>query len=575
MTRVNDHAFAQRDIAITAVAGRFPGAPSPQAFWRSLLDGRELIRDYPAHRLPGGVTFSPVAGACYVPRGAFLDDTDAFDYGFFHITPREAVRMDPQQRIFLEVCHEALESGGYGRGSDAGIASVFAGTRKSGWEPYMPAAADATDAMLALGGNSPDALASRTAYKLNCTGPAVSVATYCSGSLVSVHLACQSLLAGESDLAIAGGACVRFPAHQGYFCHRGGILSATGRVRAFDQTADGPLCAEGVAAVLVRRWEGPRPAGEPILAVIKGSAVNNDGARRAGYSAPAADGQAAVIQRAWDRAGVAPDRVGMIEAHGTGTSIGDAIELSSLLRVFALAQPRACALGSLKTNLGHADCASGITGLIKTILAVQQGIIPPTLYCSRPMNALTAPHTPFYLPHAAQQWETAGSPRLAGVSSFGIGGTNAHVVVAQPPPYAPDNTGHESVHLIPLSARSPETLRQITENLRAYLLAHPDTSADDVAYTLQRGRYPLPVRRIVLARDVPGILYGLSQERGVAVACDGLLDEQRLAMATAWQQGGEADWLRFYALEQRRRLPLPTYPFVRSRLGNDMDEPAA
>ncbi|WP_213992199.1 polyketide synthase [Sodalis sp. dw_96] len=574
MTGGNDHYLTRGDIAVTAVAGRFPESPSPLALWRSLLAGGELIRDYPARRLPDGRLFSPAAGECYVPRGAFLDDTDAFDYGFFHITPREAVRMDPQQRIFLEVCHAALESGGYGRGSDAGIASVFAGSRKSGWEPYLPAAADATDAMLALGGNCPDALASRTAYKLNCTGPAVSVATFCSGSLVAVHLACQSLLAGESDLAIAGGACIRFPSHQGYVYHRGGILSVSGRVRAFDQTADGTLFADSVAVIVLRRLEDAQGAGEPILAVIKGSAVNNDGARRAGYSAPAVDGQASVIQRAWDRAGITADRIGMIEAHGTGTAIGDAIELRSLLRVFAPAAARACALGSLKTNLGHADCASGITGLIKVILAVQQGIIPPTLNCSRPVDGLTGAHSPFYLPRAACQWDAADAPRIAGVSSFGIGGTNAHVVVAQPPAYAAGDAGKEPVHLFPLSARGPGTLRLLAENLRTYLLAHPRSSADDVAYTLQRGRYALPVRRIVLARDVPGLLCGLTQAGAVIVASDGPVDEAYLDMATAWQRGREADWSRFYTGERRLRLPLPTYPFDRGRLGGDMNGPA-
>ncbi|XBS67977.1 beta-ketoacyl synthase N-terminal-like domain-containing protein [Acerihabitans sp. KWT182] len=536
------------------------------------MAGRELIRDYQGP--PGGWVASPVAGSRYVSRGAFLDETDAFDYGFFHITPREAVRMDPQQRIFLEVCHEALEAGGYGRGSDAGIASIFAGTRRSGWEPYLPAAVDATDAMLALGGNCPDALASRTAYKLNCTGPAVSVATFCSGSLVAVHLACQSLLSGESDLAIAGGACIRFPAHQGYVYHRGGILSAAGRVRAFSRDADGTLFADSVAAVLLRRLGDAQAAREPILAVIKGSAVNNDGALRAGYSAPSVDGQAAVIRRAWQRAGVAPDRAGMIEAHGTGTAIGDAIELKSLRRVFVAAKTPFCALGSLKTNLGHADCASGITGLVKVVLAIQQGIIPPTLNCSRPLEGLTGSGTPFYLPHAARPWHIAGSPRLAGVSSFGIGGTNAHIVVAQPPPYDADETDHASVHLIPLSARTPETLGRVAANLRSYLLAHPHSCAGDVAFTLQRGRYALPVRRILLVRDVPGMMDGLTREDAVTVACDGPVDNECLAIATAWQQGAEVDWSRFYSGERRRKLPLPTYPFHRSRLGSDMSEPA-
>ncbi len=561
------------DIAVTAIAGRFPGAPTPQALWQSLLSGRELIRDYPADGTPGG--FSPAAaGGISVPRGAFLIDTDAFDYGFFHIAPREAIRMDPQQRVFLEVCHEALERGGYGSGGDAGIASVFVGTRKSSWEPFLAAADDATDAMLTLGGNSPDAFATRIAYKLNCTGPAVSVGTFCSGSLVAVHLACQSLRGGESDLAIAGGACIRFPAHTGYVYHRGGILSPTGRVRAFDRTADGTLFADSVAAIVLRRLEDADRAGEPVLAVIKGSAVNNDGARRAGYSAPAAEGQAAVILRAWAAAGITPDRIGMIEAHGTGTVIGDGIELRALRRVFANTADKGCALGSLKTNLGHADCASGINGLIKAILAVQHGIIPPTLNCASPVDELLGPHTPFYLPLSPRPWHDAGLPRIAGVSSFGIGGTNAHVVVTQAPPCPAGSQDNGRPHLFPISARSDGTVRQMAENLRVYLLAHPRLPAADVAYTLQRGRRSLPVRRIIIARDVPGLIRGLTQREAVVVACEGPMDGDDLNAATAWQQGQGIDWSCFYAREQRLRLPLPTYPFARSRLRTDMNRPA-
>ncbi|WP_228900246.1 beta-ketoacyl [acyl carrier protein] synthase domain-containing protein [Photorhabdus bodei] len=363
------------DIAITSIAGRFPNADSSQYLWDAILGKRELISSYTNQELHDQGVNTDETGLHYVPRGAYLQAPEAFDYSYFQMMPREVSKMDPQQRICLEVCHEALELSGYSSGADAGICSVFVGSRQSTWQTdistqnHSPA-----DTMLLFGGSSVDALATRVAYKLNCLGPAISVGTFCSGSLVAVHMACNSLLLGESDMALAGGVCVRYPAHVGYVYHAGRILSPTGRVRAFDEKADGTIFSDATAFVVLRRLEDALLNGEPILAVIKGSAINNDGAVKAGYSAPGVSGQEQVIRRALAAADVRAEQIGLIEAHGTGTPVGDGIELRALGRVFADVSARSCALGSIKSNLGHADCASGIAGLIKAIYAGERGL---------------------------------------------------------------------------------------------------------------------------------------------------------------------------------------------------------
>ncbi|MGE7994033.1 polyketide synthase, partial [Pseudomonas sp. NPDC089554] len=345
-------------------------------------------------------------------------------------TPREASRMDPQQRQCLVLCQAALHAAGYRSGREAGHCGVFVGTRADTWHDQQPQDdRSASDAMLTLGGRSSDAMATRVAYKLDCTGPAINVANFCSGSLLAVHLACASLRAGECDLALAGGVCVRYPAHVGYVHHEGGILSRSGRVRAFDTRADGTLFADAAAFVGLRRLRDARRDGNPVLAVIKGSAVNNDGLEKAGYTAPNVKAQERVIREAMQRAGVLPEQIGLIEAHGTGTPVGDAVELRALSRIFEGVAARSCALGSVKATLGHADCASGIVGLVKAIQAVRWGVLPATSHCEQPCDELLDPASPFDVSGSSRAWGKAPQERLAGVSSFGIGGTNVHVVI--------------------------------------------------------------------------------------------------------------------------------------------------
>lgn len=414
------------EIAVVSLAGRFPGAADCDALWQAIQDAQELVATYD----PGCGPVPAGEGQVLVPRGAFLEAPEQFDRGAFRFTPREASRMDPQQRQCLVLCQAALLGAGYGTGREAGHCGVFVGTRADTWhdlqrlEDHSP-----SDAMLTLGGRSSDAMATRVAYKLDCTGPAINVANFCSGSLVAVHLACASLRAGECDLALAGGVCVRYPAHVGYLHHEGGILSRSGRVRAFDQRADGTLFADAAAFVGLRRLADARRDGNPVLALIKSSAVNNDGLEKAGYSAPNVKAQERVIREAMRRAGVQPEHIGLLEAHGTGTPVGDAVELRALSRIFEGLPPRSCALGSVKATLGHADCASGIVGLIKAIQAVRRGVLPATLNCEQPCSELRDPSSPFDVSGRSRQWQRTVHERLAGVSSFGIGGTNAHVIV--------------------------------------------------------------------------------------------------------------------------------------------------
>lgn len=547
---------APGDIAVISVAGRFPSAASCDELWQAIVEGRELVSSYndvPSIVQPEGLSF--------VPRGAFLEAPEAFDFGYFRYTPREASRMDPQQRQCLEVCHQALQEAGYVRGRDAGRCGVFVGTRPSTWHEHHghPSDESRADALLSLGGRSIDAMATRVAYKLDCTGPALNVANFCSGSLLAVHLACRSLAADECDMALAGGVCVRYPAHLGYVHHEGGILSLQGKVRAFDERADGTLFADSVGFVGLRRLRDAQRDGNTILAVIKGSAMNNDGMDKAGYSAPSVSGQESVIRSALRNAGMQAGQLGLIEAHGTGTPIGDGVELRALGRVFEDASPRSCALGSVKSTLGHADCASGITGLIKVIYAVRLGVIPPTTNCDQPCQALRDPGSPFVVADRARAWSDSDAVRAAGVSSFGIGGTNVHVVVAQPPSFEHMAT-REPLHLIPLSASSDTTLQRVIENLLEYLEQHPDIELADLAYTLQHGRQHWPVRKAVVADSLAQLKAGLRQPAGLTVPDAGDSTIGVIALATSWQQGESLDWTTFYEGERRRRLTLPSYP---------------
>lgn len=494
------------DVAIIGIAGRFPGANDSTTFWRNLRDGVESISVLSTQDLKeSGVPEVLLNDPQYVRSRAIMEGIDLFDAGFFGFTPREAELLDPQQRVFLECAWEAFEHAGYDPERFQGSIGVYAGSSSSGYlfnlfpcGVLLQSAAD----MAALLSVEKDSLPTRVSYKLNLEGPSLAVQTACSTSLVAVHLACQGLLTGECDMALAGGISISVPQKVGYLYQKGGIASPDGHCRAFDTHAQGTVGGSGVGIAILKRLEEAQADGDHILAVLKGSAINNDGARKVGYTAPRVEGQAKVIRAAQMAAGVEPDSISYVEAHGTGTPIGDPIEVAALTQAFRVRTNRNgfCALGSVKTNIGHLDAAAGIAGLIKTVLALSHKQIPPSLHFTSANPEIDFYTTPFYVNTTLQEWRRNGTPRRAGVSSFGLGGTNAHVILEE----APQGTSSHSSrnwHLLPLSARTPVALEAATARLLDHLRQRPDQTLSDVAFTLQTGRRHFAHRRVVICRD--------------------------------------------------------------------------
>lgn len=496
-------------IAITGIAGRFPGARSAEQFWDNLCRGVESVSFFSdAELIAAGVPENLLRHPRYVKARAVLDDVASFDAQLFGFSPGESRVMDPQLRIFLESAWEALESGGCDPGRFRGHIGVFAGVS---WNTYLLQNLLGHRQLLASVGplllrilNDKDFLTTWVSYRLNLRGPSIAVQTACSTSLVATHLACQSLLSFECDAALAGGVTIALPQKEGYLHEEGSIYSPDGHCRPFDAAARGTVGGSGVGLVLLRRLSDALADGDPIRAVIRGSAINNDGSLKMGYMAPSVDAQAEVIAAAQGIADVEPDSIGYIEAHGTGTPIGDPIEIEALTRVFRERSSRRgfCAIGSVKSNFGHLDQASGVTGLIKAALAVERGQIPPSLHFERPNPEIDFASSPFYVNSRLAEWRPAGQPRRAGVSSFGVGGTNAHVIVEEPPERAPSGPGRMH-QLLVLSARTRSSLDGNTRRLSQWLhdLGPGGPALSDVAYTLQVGRRQLAHRRFLVCRS--------------------------------------------------------------------------
>jgi phthiocerol/phenolphthiocerol synthesis type-I polyketide synthase E len=498
-------------VAIVGMAGRFPGAADLDRFWRNLVDGVESIRFFSDEELRAtGVPDDDLRDPSYVKAAAPLDDMDGFDAAFFGSTPRETEIRDPQHRLFLEVAFTALEHAGYHPARHGGAIGVFGGAATNRYaELYVrrnPAAVRALGLMAVDISNHGDYLATTTSYKLGLSGPSLTVATACSTSLVAVHLACQSLRNGECDLALAGGVEVELPPVAGYYWLEGGIFSPDGHCRAFDARAAGTIFGSGVGVVALKRLGDAVADGDTVHAVIRGSAINNDGADKVGFTAPGVQGQEAVIAEALGVAEVDASTISYVEAHGTGTALGDPIEIEALTRAFqahgAGGATGYCAIGSVKTNVGHLGPAAGVTGLIKTVLAMRNRMLPPSLHFERPNPRMDMEHSPFRVNVALTHWEPNGTPRRAGVSSFGIGGTNAHAVLEEPPEPEPSGPSRPS-QLLLVSARTATALDAATANLAAHLAADPTANLADVAYTLQVGRKAHPHRRALVCDDVP------------------------------------------------------------------------
>ncbi len=502
-------------VAIVGMAGRFPGAPDVAALWDGLVHGREGVRSFTADELrAAGVPAAELARDGYVPAKGVLDDADRFDAGFFGFSPREAEALDPQHRVLLECAWTALESAGCDPRRFGGRIGVFAGASMNSYLLFNllanPRAVESIGSYQALIASDKDFLATRVSYKLGLTGPSVTVQTACSTSLTAVHLACQSLLAGECDLALAGGVSVSVPLTNGYRYEPGGIMAPDGHCRAFDADAAGTVAGNGVGLVVLRRLADARADGDPVTAVIRGTAVNNDGAVKAGYTAPGVDGQAEVIAEALAVADVDAGTVGFVEAHGTGTPLGDPIEVAALTRAFREHTDRTgyCALGSVKSSVGHLDAAAGVTSLIKAALAVRHGVVPPTLHHRRPNPALELAGSPFFVNAEAVPWPgSPDGPRRAGVSSFGIGGSNVHVVLEEAPPAGGGGPGRP-VQVLPLSARTGPALVAAAGRLADHLEQHPDLDLADVAWTLA-GRRAFEHRAALAVRDRAGAIAAL------------------------------------------------------------------
>ncbi|MFI6234801.1 beta-ketoacyl synthase N-terminal-like domain-containing protein [Micromonospora sp. NPDC050784] len=475
-----------RPVAVIGMAGRFAGAGDVARFWTNLVDGVESVRRTGEQPPSGGVDDGEFVGAV-----GKVDGVDLFDADHFRVPPAEAVTLDPQQRILLEVAAEALDDAGYAGERDA-VVGVFVGCGENLYyrdfvAPTEAGAGRLGDVQVTLA-NEKDFLAPRLAFKLGFTGPVITVQTGCATSLTAVALACSALAAGDCDIALAGGVSLLPPDVDGYTFHEGGILSADGHCRPFDVGASGTVPSSGAGIVVLRRDEDARADGDNRRAVIRGWAVNNDGGARAGFAAPNVDGQEAVIRAALARAALTPGQVGYVETHGTGTAIGDLVEFEALRRVFARdGRPAgSVTLGAAKANIGHADAASGVAGLIKATLAVESGTLPGTAHFAAPNPELDMDSTPFVMTAATRPWPVE-SPRVAGVSSFGLGGSNAHVVLeralAEPVP-----TTMRPRAVLALSARTDDELHRMRERLAERLASTAPAELADVAYTLAVGR---------------------------------------------------------------------------------------
>ena len=505
MTAAEDRAGMECAVAIVGFAGRFPGAPDVATFWRNVCDGVESISTFAEDDLDDAFPARLRASDSFVRARSVVDGAADFDASFFGMHAREADLTDPQHRVFLECSWQALEDAGYDPSSFGGSIGVVAGCSISSYFlRNVLGGRDGIDRFTSdyqigsypeLVGSGFDFLATRVAYKLNLRGPAMTVQSACSTSLLAVSQACQALMLRQADMMLAGGVSISFPQKRGYLYQEGGMASPDAHCRTFDAAANGTVFGDGAGVVVLKRLADALSDGDSIYAVIRGFGVNNDGCDKVGYTAPSAEGQAAAIRAAHAMAGFDPASIGYVECHGTATPLGDPIEVRALGRAFETVggERKTCALGSVKTNVGHLDVASGVTGLIKTALALRAGKIPPTLHFDRPNPAIDFSATPFFVNTQLADWPNDFAPRRAAVSAFGVGGTNVHLVLEAPP--QPAAAGHAAgTQLLVLSARSDEALARARADLSARLRESDGLRLADVARTLQTGRRAFPVR---------------------------------------------------------------------------------
>lgn len=501
-------------IAIIGMAGKFPGADSLREFWDNLRQGRETITRFTEQELrQAGIAPEILQQPNYVRAKGALRDVDAFDAGFFSYPPRDARRMDPQIRLLHECSWAAFEDAGYVPDSCGASIGAYLGIGDNlEWVQRIIAGgtsyADNFDHFLL---NYRDYAATRISCKLNLRGPSFTLLSACSTSLVAVHLACQGLRSGDCDLAIAGGASIMYPEISGYLYQEGMMLSSDGHCRPFDARADGTVFGDGAGVVVLKRLEAALNDRDHVYAVIRGSAVNNDGSDKPGFTTPSVSGQYEVIRAAQRSARVMPESISFVETHGTGTRAGDPVEFEALRRVFPSGNRKICVLGSVKSNIGHVNIAAGVAALIKAVLALQHREIPPTLHFESPNPAIDLAAGPFSINTRTLPWKPRGSPLRAGVSAFGFGGTNAHIIVEE----APRQRSPESAipyHILTLSAKSPAALRTSEMRLAGYFSDNEDPRFEDAAFTLACGRKEFEYRRCVVARDAAAAITLLHNE---------------------------------------------------------------
>jgi len=555
-------------VAIVGMACRFPGASHPETLWRNLAAGVESVRRFTRDELLAeGLPAALVDHPRFVSAHGALDDIKGFDAAFFGYSPGDVALTDPQQRLFLECAYEAFENAGIVPRDGGPVTGVFAGCGVNVYflQNVFPSLDqdDVGAVYQAVIGSEKDFLTARVNYKLGLTGPSVTIQAACATSLVAIHVACQSLLNGECDQAIAGGASIRVPQASGYLFSEGGVHSADGRCRPFDASAGGIVGGSGAGAVLLKRLSDAQRDGDPIHAVILGSAVNNDGAKKISFTAPGVDGQATVIAEARAVAGIEPTTIGYAEMHGTATALGDPIEITAVRHAMGDDwNPNwRCFIGSIKSNLGHLDSAAGVAGLMKTVLALQHASIPPSLHFVTANPALDLDSGPLRVAAVQTPWPAIEGPRRASVSSFGLGGNNSHAVLEQAPAETPRPPVPDGWRMFPLSARTDEALDAVRDRLAAFLETHPEARLDDVAWTLATGRRAFACRGYVVARSAPELITALRNGLNTLGGADAA---RRLGpVAEQWMAGGEPNWAAVFDTDRPKRIALPPYPFER------------
>ncbi|MEH2084704.1 MAG: beta-ketoacyl synthase N-terminal-like domain-containing protein [Nostoc sp.] len=512
--QASDNQDPSDGVAIIGMVGRFPGAGNVDEFWRNLCEGLESTTFFEDEELDPSINPNLCKDPSYVKARGIIPGGETFDAAFFGINPLEAVVMDPQARVFLELVYEALENAGYESESFEGLIGLYAGCGQNTYfANHISGRMEIVDrigefqTMLA---NEKDFLTTRAAYKLNLKGPAVSVNTACSTSLVAVIQACQALTSYQCDLALSGGVSMTTPQNSGYVAQEGSMLSGDGHCRPFDANAQGTMFNNGAGVVVLKRLEDALNDGDRIYAVIRGSGINNDGADKVSFTAPSVDGQAEAIAMAQAYANFHPETISYIEAHGTATPLGDPIEIEALTQAFRVHTDakQFCAIGSLKSNVGHLVAAAGVAGLIKTALALHYKKIPPSLNFEAPNPKIDFANSPFYVNTKLAEWSEGETLRRAGVSSFGVGGTNAHIVLEEAPPIQSSGSSRPQ-QLLLLSAKTSQALEAATANLQQHLQYNAEINLADVAYTLQRGRKAFNYRRSIVCHNITDAIAAL------------------------------------------------------------------